>query len=252
VDSSSPPDRAHHAPEPAPAFAGVCRRRGGRGRRAIFVAASLLAQGTLVCAVAIATRAAVRQTDLQTLIPVRFQRPSAAVPGPPPPPPAGRPKPKVAVRPATAKRIVAPQAVPERPPEPEPFAPEEDDGGEEGGVPGGVAGGSGDGIVGGVPGGGAGSAVIVPARPADLAMVRERIARTLVYPPRARRMGWEGHVSIAFLLLAEGEIRDLRVMRTSGHSLLDGAALAAVERAAPFPPPGLVVRVELPVGFRLH
>jgi periplasmic protein TonB len=246
------PDRAHRASEPPRAFADVCQRHGGRGRRAIFVAASLLAQGALVGAVALATRAAVHQADLQTVIPVRFQRPSAAAPGPPPPPPAGRPKPKVAARPATVKRIVAPQAVPERVPEPEPSAPEEDDGGEEGGVPGGVVGGSGDGVVGGVPGGGAGSAGIMPARPADLAMVRERIARTLVYPPRARRMGWEGNVLLDFLLLAEGEVRDLRVARTSGHSVLDDAALVAVQRAAPFPPPGLAVRVELPVGFRLH
>jgi hypothetical protein len=35
-------------------------------------------------------------------------------------------------------------------------------------------------------------------------------------------------------------------------SVLDDAALVAVERAAPFPPPGLTVRVELPAGFWLH
>ncbi len=112
-------------------------------------------------------------------------------------------------------------------------------------MPGGSAGGSG-----GVTGGFAG-AEPMSARPADLARVGETIARSLVYPPRARRMRWEGRVVLAFVLLADGRIRDLRVALTSGFPLLDEAALVAVEKAVPFPPPGVAVRVEIPVAFRL-
>jgi len=89
-----------------------------------------------------------------------------------------------------------------------------------------------------------------PARPADLATVRSGIARTLVYPPEARRRGWQGRVTLAFTLQADGTVLDLTVRQSSGLPLLDQAALAAIRRAAPFAPPGLDVQVVVPVVFR--
>jgi protein TonB len=83
-------------------------------------------------------------------------------------------------------------------------------------------------------------------------MVRNRIARTLVYPARAKMLGWEGRVVLAFVLLADGAVRGLRVERTSGYALLDEAALSAVKRAAPFSPPGRDVRIEIPVNFQMR
>ena len=225
------------------------------------MAASLLAQAALAGAVALLpSPAPLPQVDVQLLPPVSSRRPGPiAAPGPPPPP-AHAPRSKRATRPATAKLppapLVAPQVVPDRPPEPGPPEPEEESAGEEGGVVGGVPGGAGDGVVGGVPGGGGSGAMVarapVPARPADLAMVRERIARTLAYPPRARKLGWQGTVALTFVLRADGRIRELRMARSSGYPVLDEAALSAVERAVPFPPPGMDVRIELPVTFRLR
>jgi APA family basic amino acid/polyamine antiporter len=226
-------------------FGEVCRRRTGGGKRAVFLAASLLAQGALIAAVVHMQALAARPAGAQVLVPVVFKRPSLpAAPPPPGPParPAPHPKPKVTRAP---KPIATPKALPEQLPPPDPSPPEdeasdEEGTGEEGGVPGGVPGGVVGGVVGGVPGGGVGgTSEPIAARPADLAMVRARIARTLTYPPRARRMGWEGRVALAFVLLAEGSVRDLRVAQTSGYSLLDDAAMAAVERASPFPPPGV-------------
>jgi protein TonB len=152
--------------------------------------------------------------------------------------------------------MIPPRAVPDAMP-PEipaagPAAPLEGeataDGAGVGGRPGGV--------VGGVPG-----AVETPAdaahppppieaRPHDLAAVRAGIARTLVYPPNARRNGVQGRVLVEFVLLADGWIRGLALRSSSGFPLLDSAALAAVEKAAPFPPPGVDVRVVAPVVFR--
>lgn len=90
----------------------------------------------------------------------------------------------------------------------------------------------------------------VAARTHDLASVRAGIARTLVYPANARRNGLQGKVILEFVLLAEGRIRDLVLRSSSGFAALDSAALAAVEAAAPFPPPGLDVLVVVPVVFR--
>jgi len=112
--------------------------------------------------------------------------------------------------------------------------------------------------VGGVPGGEAGGHFVpappepVPARPSDLTSVRSGIARTLVYPPGARRAGLQGKVLVAFVLLADGRIRDLTVREGCGHEVLDAAAVRAIRDAAPFAPPGMDVRVILPVTFRIN
>jgi len=91
----------------------------------------------------------------------------------------------------------------------------------------------------------------LPARPRDLAAVRAGIARTLRYPPEARRREWQGRVMIAFVLRADGTVAGLGVRESSGHPILDEAALAAVRDAAPYPPPGMDVLVVVPLSFRL-
>jgi len=124
------------------------------------------------------------------------------------------------------------------------------------GLPGGGGGaGVGDGEGAGGGGAGTGGAVAVAepraARPRDLEAVSERLRRYLVYPARARRAHWEGRVILAFVLRADGSVCGLRVATSSGSDVLDAAALEAVGRAAPFAPPGVDVRVEIPVTFRL-
>jgi protein TonB len=93
---------------------------------------------------------------------------------------------------------------------------------------------------------------IVEARPSDLSAVHAGIGRTLVYPHAARRNGIQGRTVLGFILLADGSIRGLTIREGSGSAVLDRAALAAVERAAPFPAPGTAVSVVIPVVFRLQ
>lgn len=76
------------------------------------------------------------------------------------------------------------------------------------------------------------------------------------YPPRAVELDLTGTVVIRALLDTAGDPRELRVQRSSGHPLLDGAALAAVRRWA-FEPAARDGRrieawVEVPVHFRLN
>jgi protein TonB len=81
--------------------------------------------------------------------------------------------------------------------------------------------------------------------------VRERIARALVYPAAARSRGWEGRVVVAFTLLRDGRVREVRVVATSGFGSLDRSAIAAVLAAAPFPAPAEELEITTPVLFRL-
>jgi protein TonB len=48
------------------------------------------------------------------------------------------------------------------------------------------------------------------------------------YPRMARRRGYEGTVLLEVLVDREGRVKDLRLLETSGHALLDRSALSSV------------------------
>jgi protein TonB len=51
-----------------------------------------------------------------------------------------------------------------------------------------------------------------------------------LYPLRARRLGYEGIVMLKVLIDEDGRVDDLRVLKSSGHRVLDRAALSAVKK----------------------
>jgi len=51
-----------------------------------------------------------------------------------------------------------------------------------------------------------------------------------VYPPLAKRRGWEGTVLLLVEVLPNGACRDIQIKQTSGYTLLDKAAVKAVKR----------------------
>jgi TonB family protein len=77
-----------------------------------------------------------------------------------------------------------------------------------------------------------------------------------VYPPRAVEFGLTGTVLVRARVLPNGSTEETRLWRSSGHALLDAAAIAAVRRWA-FEPASVEGRrveawVEVPVHFRLN
>jgi protein TonB len=68
------------------------------------------------------------------------------------------------------------------------------------------------------------------------AQVRARIEAEKRYPRWARKARLEGRVTVDFRLGPDGALKGASVRESSGHEVLDQAALAAVERAAPYPP----------------
>jgi protein TonB len=91
---------------------------------------------------------------------------------------------------------------------------------------------------------------------AYLALFRQRIQESVVYPLAARRRGLAGRVEVELVLEPSGRIRDVAVVSSSSHALLDEAAVEAVRSLQPVPLPepskrqGL--RVRLPVVFQLR
>jgi protein TonB len=63
----------------------------------------------------------------------------------------------------------------------------------------------------------------------------ERVGN-LNYPDEARRAGTSGKLLMDVALNADGTVRDIRILRPSGHPVIDAAATRIVELASPFPP----------------
>jgi TonB family protein len=86
-----------------------------------------------------------------------------------------------------------------------------------------------------------------PEHAIDQATLQARISAELTrLAPFARR----GRVVVRFTLQADGTIGQPQIAHPSGSGSLDELVLKAVLRAAPFPPPGRIATVVVPVQFR--
>jgi periplasmic protein TonB len=85
--------------------------------------------------------------------------------------------------------------------------------------------------------------------------LQSHLARYRIYPPAAQGAGQQGIVMLHFVVGRDGRVIDIWVEASSGTSLIDNEAVAAVMRAQPLPafPGGWPDRlsVSLPVTFRL-
>lgn len=87
--------------------------------------------------------------------------------------------------------------------------------------------------------------------------LQAEIARNKRYPRLARRLGQEGTVEVAFVVLSDGELRDVRIARGSGFTPLDRGAVDTLHRLGrfrPIPPELERERWDLvvPLSYELH
>jgi protein TonB len=66
--------------------------------------------------------------------------------------------------------------------------------------------------------------------------VKQAIDANWVYPAMALRYGLEGKLLLEFTILQNGQLDEIRLIRSSGSSVLDQEAIRAVQAAAPFRP----------------
>lgn len=84
-----------------------------------------------------------------------------------------------------------------------------------------------------------------------------RLERYRRYPHEAQQRGEHGVVQLAFNIDRRGGVHNVRILRSSGSSLLDRATLALPHRAAPLPPPpadlaGQRIPVVVPIRYNLR
>jgi protein TonB len=89
-----------------------------------------------------------------------------------------------------------------------------------------------------------------------LGLIRRSIQEHFVYPPFAQQQGWEGEVLVSLQLNAEGEILDIRMVRSSGYRILDEDALLILQRIGSIPHAGTWLHGQqysalIPIIYRL-
>ncbi|HIE27132.1 TPA: energy transducer TonB [Candidatus Poribacteria bacterium] len=90
-----------------------------------------------------------------------------------------------------------------------------------------------------------------------LELIRRKIENVKMYPHWAREAGYEGIAKIQFAISSDGQLGEVSIVDSSEYDILDNAAIAAIEKAAPFPalPESLnrdILRIELPIVFKLN
>ncbi|MBA3753682.1 MAG: TonB family protein, partial [Nitrospira sp.] len=99
-----------------------------------------------------------------------------------------------------------------------------------------------------------------PATKADYGWLAESLHRRIIelrhYPGTARLNGWEGKVVLKVSIRQDGHLKDVEVVKSSGHESLDQAAIEAVRRACPLHMKhelrAPMVVLHLPVSYSLN
>jgi len=67
-------------------------------------------------------------------------------------------------------------------------------------------------------------------------MVKQRIEEVRRYPEWAKEQGIEGVAYLRFIVLANGNGQEIKLIHSSGSKILDQEAIDTIKRASPFPP----------------
>jgi protein TonB len=84
----------------------------------------------------------------------------------------------------------------------------------------------------------------------NFAYISKRIGRALRYPRKAQRAGISGQTKVRFIICANGQVRAIEVVKSSGYAILDNDAIKTVKRAAPFPPPPIEAVLIMPISYQ--
>ncbi len=87
--------------------------------------------------------------------------------------------------------------------------------------------------------------------------VQEIILKNAGYPLEAQRANLSGEVVLSLHLLSSGQLVNVVVSQSSGHKMLDSAAVFSVKRMSPYPafPKGLLLKeiwVEAPITYQMN
>jgi protein TonB len=85
----------------------------------------------------------------------------------------------------------------------------------------------------------------------NFSYIRDMIQKKIIYPALARRMGWEGKVTVSFIVVSDGRVRNIEIKEGSGRDILDKSAVETIRIASPFPAPPTEAQIIIPIFYKL-
>ena len=66
--------------------------------------------------------------------------------------------------------------------------------------------------------------------------LRKSVELVWTYPREAVRRGLQGEVGVEFTIMKDGSVKRVKVIRSSGHKILDRSVVEAIKLASPYTP----------------
>ncbi|MCX5848837.1 MAG: energy transducer TonB [Deltaproteobacteria bacterium] len=107
----------------------------------------------------------------------------------------------------------------------------------------------------GVAGQGTGSSSVSPQGNyygKHFAYIKDIIQKNLSYPYKAKMKGWAGTVMVSFIILENGQVKNIHVIKSSGYEVLDNNVIETIKAVAPFPQPPITAELQMPICYRLE
>jgi protein TonB len=82
--------------------------------------------------------------------------------------------------------------------------------------------------------------------------VYKTLKDNIYYPKLALRRGLEGTVYVEFLITYEGEIKNIKIAKSSGFKVLDEAGIKIAKKCSPLKKPPQEIKLHAPIVFKLR
>jgi len=82
--------------------------------------------------------------------------------------------------------------------------------------------------------------------------IKKIIQQNLTYPHAAKRAGWSGVVTVSFMVLENGRVDHIKILISSGYSVLDNNVIKTIQEVSPFPRPPVKALLQMPIVYQLE
>ncbi|MBN1665381.1 MAG: energy transducer TonB, partial [Deltaproteobacteria bacterium] len=87
---------------------------------------------------------------------------------------------------------------------------------------------------------------------AQFTYIKRLIQQNLTYPPLDRKAGWAGKVTVSFIVLESGRADSIKILKSSGYSILDNNVIKTITEVSPFPKPPVTAELQMPIIYQLE
>jgi periplasmic protein TonB len=86
----------------------------------------------------------------------------------------------------------------------------------------------------------------------NFAYILKIIQDHIVYPNKARREGLTGKGFVSFVVLENGQVAQIKLLRSTGYEILDLNLIKTIKAVAPFPKPPIKAELQMALSYSLE